>query len=249
MKRLSLITALLLLTGTSSFAEEVNDTNATVTIAAPVEHIEAHSIELDEAKISADKQWSFKLSAEGRVRPKTNVNQFLTKFDFGYTLTEDFSLFSAVWLRNRQQAGYTTNTNFVTAGDFFVGVYYDLHKYVNPYVFYEMYLDAEKGDWNHHKSAWSGFGAIGIGGTLYSEGKHSLSYYAEYYFALGTQEGGYAEDFKNNFDQYGSESALKYTYAVYDKTSIYIQPVWYTYATKKLDEGVFEARFGISVAF
>ena len=246
MKQLSLITALLLLMSTSSFAEE---TNATATITTPVEHIEAHSVELDEASVGAMKAWTFKLSAEGRVRPKTDVNQFLTKLDFGYTLTEDFSLFAAAWLRNRQQAGYTTNTNFATAGDFFVGVYYDLHKYVNPYVFYEMYLDAEKGDWNNYKSVWSDFGAIGIGGTLYSEGKHSIGYYAEYYFALGTQEGGYAEDFKNNFDQYGSEIALKYTYAVYDKTSIYIQPVWYTYGTTKLDDGVFEARFGISVAF
>jgi len=246
MKQLSLITALLLLMSTSSFAEE---TNATATITTPVEHIEAHSVELDEASVGAMKAWTFKLSAEGRVRPKTDVNQFLTKLDFGYTLTEDFSLFAAAWLRNRQQAGYTTNTNFATAGDFFVGVYYDLHKYVNPYVFYEMYLDAEKGDWNNYKSVWSDFGAIGIGGTLYSEGKHSIGYYAEYYFALGTQEGGYAEDFKNNFDQYGSEIALKYTYTVYDKTSIYIQPVWYTYGTTKLDDGVFEARFGISVAF
>jgi hypothetical protein len=246
MKKLSLIAALLLLTSNTSFAEE---NEVEITAPTATRHIEAHSIELDEAKVGADQEWTLKLSAEGRVRPETDVNQFLTKFDFGYTINEDFSLFASVWLRNRQQAGYTTNTNFLTAGDFFVGVYYDLNKYINPYAFYEMYLDGEKGDWNNYESVWSGFGAIGIGGTLYSEGKHSISYYTEYYFALGKQEGGYADDFQNNFDQYGSETALKYTYAVYDKTSIYIQPVWYTYGTTKLDDGVFEARFGISVAF
>lgn len=243
MKKLSLITALLLLTCNASFAEE---TEAATTA---IEHIEAHSVELDEANVGATKEWNLKLSAEGRVRPETNVNQFLTKFDFGYTLSEDLSLFASVWLRNRQQSGYTTNTNFLTAGDFFVGLYYDLYKYVNPYVFYEMYLDGEKGDWNNNESVWSGFGAIGIGGTLYSSGKHSVSYYTEYYFALGTQEGGYAEDFQNNFDQYGSESALKYTYSIYDKTSLYLQPTWYTYGPASLSDGVFEARFGISVAF
>jgi hypothetical protein len=246
MKKLSLIAAMLLLASNTSFAEE---SEVAITTPTTTRHIEAHSVELDEAKVGAEQEWTLKLSAEGRVRPETNVNQFLTKFDFGYTLSEDFSLFASVWLRNRQQDGYTTNTNFLTAGDFFVGVYYDLYKYINPYAFYEMYLDGEKGDWNTYDSVWSGFGAVGIGGTLYSEGKHSVSYYVEYYFALGTQEGGYAVDFENNFDQYGSESALKYTYSVYDKTSLYVQPTWYTYGPAGLSDGVFEARFGISVAF
>lgn len=39
------------------------------------------------------------------------------------------------------------------------------------------------------------FGSVGVGGTLYIEKKHFVSYYAEYYFSLGTQEGGYANAF------------------------------------------------------
>ena len=239
MDKLSLIAATLLLGNTVSFAEEK----------VIAEYIEAHSIELEEADVDDASPWSFKLSAEGRTRPETNVNQFITRFDYGYTLSEDFSIFGAVWARNRQQDGYTTNTDFVTAVDLMVGVYYDFNKYVNPYVFYEMYWDGEKGDWNNNEAVWSGFGAAGIGGTLYSEGKHSVSYYAEYYFALGKQEGGYADDFQNNFDQYGSELAVKYNYTIYDKTSLYFQPTWYTYGTAGLGDGVYESRFGISVAF
>ena len=234
MNRLSLITATLLLGSSVSFADgEVTN---------PVTGKEAESAEAS--------PWSFKLSAEGRARPKTKVNQFLIRLDYGYTLSDDFSLFGAVWARNRQQSGYTTNSDFFTAADLMLGVYYDLNKYINPYAFYEMYWDAEKGSWNNYESVWSSFGSVGVSGTLYSEKKHFVSYYAEYYFSLGTQEGGYANEFTDNFMPYGSEFALKYTYAVYDKTSLYYQPTWYTYGDGNIfDKGNLEHRFGISVAF
>jgi hypothetical protein len=232
MKKLSLIAATLLLMGTSLYATEGM--------------MEAHGIELD-PDISPS-PWSFKAALEERYRPTQRnnskaIHQSILRLGWGYTVNEDISLFGEFWGRNRQTDGYTTNNDWVTAVDAMAGIYYEVNPYISPYAFYEMYYDAELAD----NKGWSGFGAIGFTGTLFNSNKHTISYYYEYYFALGKQSGPYEGGFEN-FDEYGSEIALKYNYAIYDNVSFYFQPTWYVYGAGGLDTGNVEYRVGINIS-
>ena len=239
MKKLSLIMAVSLLFGTLLYAD--GDLQVPV-----IEH--EHGVDINESASSA---LTYGFSLEGRLRPnQTNngqshsqVNQFLTKIGFNYEFNSQFGVYGSIWARSRNQPGYTTNSDYITAVDVFIGGYYNVHKYFNPYVFFERYFD------NEVEKLISDFGAIGFSGTAWKEGKHSVSYYAEYYFAIGKQEGYYADDFTDNFDQYGSETALKYSYHMYDNVSVYLQPTWYVYADRGYSKGVLETRFGITIGF
>jgi len=262
MKNLSLIAAVLLLGSSLSFADEdVAGDEA----AASHDYIEVHSEEFEKAHDDAKSPWSYSVAMEGRIRAEQThngsssgaVKQLLTKVGFNYTVNDNIGIFGSAWARTRHSDGWTTNNDFVTAADLFVGAYYSVNQYLSPYVFFERYIDMENGQHTDdagnptyiNDTMISDFGAIGVSGTLWKSGKHSVSYYAEYYFALGTQEGDYAIDFPDNFDEYGSETAVKYSYALYEHTSLFIQPTWYVYGNKGYSRGVFEPRFGISVSF
>lgn len=252
MKRLSLITAALLIS-TSLYAD--GDLQLPV-----IEH--EHGVDVNASDSSA---LTYGFSLEGRIRPEqTNngfknaqVNQFLTKIGFNYEINPKVGVFGSVWARSRNSPGWTTNDDYITAVDIFVGAYYNVHKYFNPYVFLERYVDSEYGQ--HTDDAGnptytndrliSDFGAIGFSGTAWKSGKHSISYYAEYYFSLGKQDGDYALDFPDTFDEYGSETAVKYSYKIYDNTTLYLQPTWYVYGNKGYSKGVMEPRFGITIGF
>ncbi len=231
MKKLSSLAALLILS-TSVYATE--------------SEMEAHGIDLDpEISTSA---WSFKSALEERYRPtqKNNagaIHQSILRLGWGYTVNDNISLFGEFWGRNRQTADYTTNDNWVTAVDSMAGIYYELNTYISPYAFYELYYDAELAD----LKGWSGFGAVGVTGTLFNSGKHTVSYYYEYYFALGKQSGPYEGAFEN-FDEYGSEIAVKYNFDVYDNVSFYFQPTWYVYGAGGLGTGNMEYRAGINIS-
>lgn len=206
-------------------------------------------VSFTEEAVNTPSPWSFKASLEERYRPtqKNNsgaIHQTVFRFDGGYTINDNMGLFGALWLRDRQQDGYTNNEDWITAVDMFIGGYYEVNTYLSPYVFWETYRDMEL----YNDKGWSAFGAVGVSGTLYSEGKHSVSYYTEYYFALGVQSGPYEGAF-DNFDEYGSETAIKYSYAAYEKVSVYFQPTWYVYGDGGLDSGNIEYRAGISVSF
>lgn len=261
MTKFSLITATLLLGTSVSFAGgDLIDPVTGEVITASHTYIEAHSEEFEKVSADAKSPWSYNVALEGRVRSEqTNnghkngaVKQLLTKVGFNYTVNDEIGIFGSAWARTRHSDGWTTNNDFVTAVDLFVGAYYSVNQYISPYFFLERYVDMEEGqhsDGSINDTMLSDFGAIGVSGTLWKSGKHAVSYYAEYYFSLGKQEGDYALDFPDNFDEYGSETAVKYSYSIYEQTSLYIQPTWYVYGNKGYSRGVFEPRFGISVAF
>jgi len=218
--------------------------------------------------VEAASPWSFSIAMEGRNRPTQSygstidepTNQLVTKLGFGYTINDDWSIFGAAWLRHRVQSGdmepdpitgiWTDkyNDDMINAGDLMIGVYYSLNQYVNPYVFWCDYYDGTGGSKSKKDGDtkfWSGFGAVGIDGTLWSSGKHAFGYYTEYYFGLGDEDGYGTE----NWAQYGSETALKYTYTIYDHTSLYYQPTWMTGGEHGPSNGYLEHRYGIKVTF
>jgi len=125
-----------------------------------------------------------------------------------------------------------------------LGAYYSVNQYFTPYVFGLTYFDNELDDNNMQTS----FGAVGFSGTAWKSesGKQSLSYYAEYYFGIGQDEYG---DYADWWDAAGSETAVKYSYSIYDNTSIYYQPTWYVFADRAFTKGCVEHRFGLKVTF
>lgn len=199
--------------------------------------------------------WNFSLGLEGRIRPQQNnagqpngqVNQLITKTGFNYAINDKVGIFGAAWFRSRQSFNYdgsvyTTNDDFITGMDFMMGVYYSINQYFTPYIFALTYKDRELAD-NH---LTTNFGAIGFSGTAYNSGKHAISYFAEYYYGLGKDDYGVYPEW---FDAAGSETAVKYTYTIYDNVYLHYQPTWYVFGNRQYDQGVIEHRFGIAVSF
>ena len=227
MKKLSRIVATLLL-GTSLYAEG--------DIKEAVEETATAS------------SWNFNLLIEERVF-SDKTSQTLLKIQTDTMLTEKLNLWGGLWLRDtlpiyRDTHDHTPlSSDYINYVDIFVGLSYSVHQYFNPYVFIEEYID------RGHKEALHGsFLAYGFSGTFYNEGKHNLSYFTEWYSTLNTYE-------LDNWHLWGTESAMKYKYSIYDKTQLYIQAVWNTdsdaegYGVHGYADGIYSTRLGIQVNF
>ena len=228
MTKLSMIVATMLL-GTSVYAEETPKTTE-----EPV---------TEETTVSAFENWNFNVALEERISSDRS-SQTLLKLGADTAVTDKISFFAAIWLRDQlpfyvdeekhhHKIGDSDYINYV---DMFAGLSYSLHQYFNPYAFYEVYYDRPEID-----NQWGGFAALGFSGTLYNEEKHNISYYTEWYITLNTYD-------LDNFELWGTESALKYKYNIYDKTGLYVQGVWNT-ADMDYSDGTYSTRFGIQVDF
>jgi hypothetical protein len=198
---------------------------------------------------SALQEWNFNMLFEERIF-SDKTSQTVLKLQTDSSLTEKISIFGALWLRDTlpiyardvhpHLAGESEYVNYV---DMFAGLSYDLLDYFSPYIFVEAYYDRPDPE-----NQWGTFSAIGFSGTLYNEGKHKLSYYTEWYFTLNTYD-------LDAWRFWSTESAVKYKYKIYDKTSLYLQAVWNTdtdaegYGVPGYSEGIYSTRLGIQVYF
>jgi len=227
MNKLSLIAATLLL-GTSLYA------------GGDIE--EALEVETSTAT------WNFNILMEERIF-SDKTSQTLLKLQADHMITDKLGFFGGIWLRDKlpvyadshHLAGESDYINYI---DMYAGLSYSLHQYFNPYFFYEEYNDRA-----HEATQWGGFLATGFSGTLYNEGKHNLSYFTEWYTTLNTYE-------LDNWRLWGTESALKYKYSIYEQTQLYIQAVWNTdsdengeYGLHGYADGIYSTRLGIQVNF
>jgi hypothetical protein len=194
-------------------------------------------------------EWNFNLLIEERV-VSDKTSQTLLKLQADTYLTEKLSFFGGVWLRDQlpvyvlqSHPHIAGDSDYINYVDIYGGLNYELYQYFNPYLFIEAYYDRPEPE-----DQWGTFAAVGFGGTLYSEGKHDLSYYTEWYITLDTydlESGRY----------WASESAMKYKYKIYDKTSLYLQAVWNTdvdeegYGVPGYSDGTYSTRLGIQVDF
>ena len=228
MTKLSMIVATILL-GTSVYAEETPKT--------------AEESVTEETTVSAFENWNFNVALEERISSDRS-SQTLLKLQTDTAVTDKISFFAAIWLRDQlpfyvdeekhhHKIGDSDYINYV---DMFAGLSYSLHQYFNPYAFYEVYYDRPEID-----NQWGGFASLGFSGTLYNEEKHNLSYYTEWYMTLNTYD-------LDDFELWGTESAVKYKYNIYDKTGLYVQGVWNTEDTDYSD-GTYSTRIGIQVDF
>ena len=250
MNKISLVAASVLLAGTMAYA------------GGDIEPTEAVVVE------DVSSPWSYSLSMESRIRPNATyngrnqgtVNQLVFRNDVNYAINDEIGIFGSLWFRDRQSYNfddtfeknddgimsdrYTTNNDYITAIDVMLGAYYSVNQYFTPYVFALTYFDNELA--NSHLQ--TSLGAIGFSGTAWKSesGNQSLSYYFEQYFGIGQDEYGVYEDW---FDNAGSETAVKYSYSVYDNTSLYYQPTWYVFGARGYSQGALEHRFGIKVSF
>ena len=201
-----------------------------------------------EEETSALSNWNFNLLMEERIF-SDKTSQTLLKIQTDTMLTEKLSLWGAVWLRDKlpvyHDAGVlTNNSDYINYVDIYAGMSYSLYKYFNPYFFLEQYIDRA-----HDSTSYGNFLATGFSGTLYSEGKHNLSYYTEWYTTVNTYE-------LDNWHLWGTESAMKYKYSIYEQTQLFIQAVWNTdsdangeYGLHGYSEGIYSTRLGIQVNF
>jgi len=231
MKKYSLIATALLL-GTSLYAEDTAITGDVVTAT----------------------DWNFNVLIEERIA-SDKTSQTLLKLQAGTNITDKLSFFSGLWLRDKlpfyfsqvkldeADVYYQQNgSDYINYVDLYGGLSYNLHQYFNPYFFFEVYYDRPDAD------QWGSFLALGFSGTLYSEGKHNVSYYSEFYYTVDTYD-------LDSFNYWSSETALKYKYSIYEKTALYIQAVWNTdqddagYGVHDFSEGTYSTRLGIQVDF
>ena len=191
--------------------------------------------------------WNFNILMEERIF-SDQTSQTLLKIQTDRMLTDKLGFFGAIWLRDKLPVYTDTHhlageSDYINYIDIYAGLSYSLHQYFNPYFFYEEYNDR-----GHETTQWGGFLATGFSGTLYNEGKHNLSYFTEWYTTLNTYE-------LDNWRLWGTESALKYKYSIYEQTQLYIQAVWNTdsdeegYGVHGYSDGIYSTRLGIQVNF
>jgi len=204
---------------------------------------------LQKESVSTEQSWNFNLLMEDRIF-SDSTSQTLLKFQADTSLTDRLTFFSGVWLRDKlpvyvrgSHPHKEGESDYIEYADIFGGLNYTLYQYFNPYVFVEIYYDVPDPD-----NQWGTFAATGFSGTLYSVGKHDISYYTEWYFTLNTYdlEAGRL---------WSTESAVKYKYKIYEKASLYLQAVWNTdtdtegYGLHGYSEGIYSTRLGIQVDF
>ena len=177
-------------------------------------------------------------------------SQTVLKFQAGQAITDDLYFFSGLWFRDKLPIIYADNglggleaenSYYINFVDLYGGLQYSLTSWFAPYTFYEEYYD-------HTNDTFGGFLAFGFGGSAYDNGNHNVSYFSEIYFAENSNASADA------FGIFGSESALKYKYGIYDKNAaLYVQAVWNTDATytqqSNLLDGYYSTRFGVQLNF
>ena len=204
-------------------------------------------IEAAAEETTAVSSWNFNLLMEERVF-SDKTSQTLLKLQADTMLTEELTLWGGVWLRDKlpvytDPSHLSGESEYINYVDIFVGLSYSLHKYFNPYVFIEEYIDR-----GHETNQYGSFSAIGFSGTLYNEGKHNVGYFTEWYYTLNTYD-------LENWNLWGTETAVKYKYTIYENTQLYIQGVWNTdsddegYGVHGYTDGIYSTRLGIQVNF
>ena len=191
----------------------------------------------------------FNILMEERVDSRKE-SQTVLKFQAGDAIIENLYFFSGLWLRDKlpiidedNHLGnlVTSDSEYINFVDLYGGLSYSFVSWFQLYGFYEVYYD-RTGD------SLGTFTALGFSGTAIDIGNHNIGYFSELYLA---------KDSNVNADGYGifgSESALKYKYSIYNKNvALYIQAVWNTDAehTEKyrLLDGYYSTRFGIQLNF
>ena len=178
------------------------------------------------------------------------ISQTLLKAQAGQAITDDLYFFSGLWLRdqipiiyehNDQDVLVSTKSEYINFVDLYGGLQYSLVSWFQPYSFYEVY-------YNNKSDSFGTFLAVGFAGTGFDMGNHNISYFSELYLAKDSNPTA------DGYGIYGSETALKYKYGIYDKNAaLYIQAVWNTDASHtdsyKLVDGYYSTRLGIQLNF
>ena len=178
------------------------------------------------------------------------VSQTVLKFQAGDSLADDLYLFSGLWFRDQLPIIYEDNglgsltpgeSEYIEFVDMYVGLQYAVTSWFQPYGFYEVYYDDTS-------NSFGSFGAVGFGGTALDHGHHNIGYFTELYLS------NHSNSSADGFGIFGSESAVKYKYSIYDKqAALYIQAVWNTDASYtqqyRLEDGYYSTRFGIQLNF
>lgn len=232
-----LYTAIIFMFATSLFAEH------------PSASLESQNLKQEKVEADLLKNVSFNLLIEDRIF-SNRESQTLLKLQADTMLTEKLSLWGGVWLRDTVPVYHDENniiidnaSKYINYIDIFAGLSYSLHRYFSPYMFIEEFIDR-----SHDSTVTGSFVSIGFSGTLYDEGKHNLSYFTEQYYTLNTYE-------LDNWRLWGTETAMKYRYSIYEQTSLYIQAVWNTdsdeegYGVHGYADGIYSTRLGIQVDF
>jgi len=251
MKILSLI-AVALLFSTSLYAEHEHEEKEIIADRGEIERIDTKSLFEDV---------NFQVLLEERIQPEQTRkgttygfdSRTLLKFQADTMLTEKISLWGAIWLRDKQS---NNNSDYIDYVDLYVGMSYSLHQYFSPYFFFERYYDkwVPENKYTGKQDNWGGFLALGFSGSLYNEGRHSISYYTEWYLSVEMNSYNGTGNI-DNFNLWSTESAVKYSFKIYENTTLYLQPVWNTnsneqgYGVHGYSDGVYSTRFGIQVAF
>jgi len=192
----------------------------------------------------------YNILTEERVDSRKS-SQTVLKFQAGDTITENLYFFSALWLRDKLPIVYEDNlhgngftqsdSEYVNFVDLYGGLSYSFVNWFQLYGFYEVYYD-RTGD------SLGTFTALGFSGTILDQGNHSIGYFSELYLSKNSNKTA------DGYGIFGSESALKYKYSIYDKNAaLYIQAVWntdaeYTQQYRLLD-GYYSTRFGVQLNF
>ena len=176
-------------------------------------------------------------------------SQSVIKFQAGSTITDEFYFFSGLWFRDKLPIIYEDNgrgdisnySEYINFIDLYGGVEYSFSSWLASYTFYEQYYDRTADNLDF-------FITFGLSGTLYDDTNQNVSYFSELYLARDSNVNADA------FGVFGSESALKYRYKVYDQQAVlYLQAVWNTDAAytnqAQLFDGYYSTRFGIQLNF
>ena len=191
----------------------------------------------------------YNILMEERVDSR-KTSQTVLKFQVGQGITDDLYFFSGLWLRDKLPTIYEDNhlgdltagdSEYVNFVDLYGGLSYSLVSWFQPYGFYELYYDRTS-------DSFGTFAALGFSGTLLDAGNHNIGYFSELYFAKDSDKTA------DGYGIFGSETALKYRYSIYDKNAdLYVQAVWNTDAAYteqyRLQDGYYSTRFGVQLNF
>ena len=191
----------------------------------------------------------YSILMEERVDSRKS-SQTVLKFQAGNAITENLYFFSGLWLRDKLPIIYEDNhlgnpvagaSEYINFVDLYGGLSYSFVSWFQLYGFYEVYYD-RTGD------SFGGFTALGFSGTVFDMGNHNIGYFSELYLAKNS------DNTADGYGIFGSESAIKYKYGIYDKNAaLYIQAVWNTDAQYtqqyRLQDGYYSTRFGVQLNF
>ena len=191
----------------------------------------------------------YNILMEERVDSRKS-SQTVLKFQAGNAITENLYFFSGFWLRDKLPIIYEDNhlgnpvagdSEYINFMDLYGGLSYSFVSWFQLYGFYEVYYDRT----GH---SFGTFIAFGFSGTILDMGNHNIGYFSELYLAKDSDKTA------DGYGIFGSESAIKYKYGIYDKNAaLYIQAVWNTDAQYtqqyRLQDGYYSTRFGVQLNF